>query len=182
VQIGAIKKQEKGFSRAVVNKFNQLVIDVFNLASGNLLKDGNVLSWNVWFTKPEVVNNTEWGEHAEKWRKSLEVDHVSPDGDASPVKYYNGTNFTKPTFPFRARSARSAVLSVAGFERAPFEPASEEERLIKEFSVYLNENRALLKPGAAAVSRLTPYSYMKRDEDVDVDTLLRMLDEEIDKW
>jgi hypothetical protein len=177
VQIGAIKKQEKGFARAVVNTFNQLVIDVFNLASGNLLKDGNVLSWNVWFTKPEVVNQTEWGEHAEKWRTSLEVDHVSPDGDASPVKYYNGTTFTKPTFPFRTRSR---LLSVADFEGAPFEPASEEERLINEFRVYLNENRALLQPGAAVVSRLTVD--MRAEGDEDLDTLLRMLDEEIDKW
>ena len=67
VQIGAIKptNSEK------VNKFNQLILDIFNTASGNMLSEGNILYWNVWFTAPEEVKQKEWKKHAELWRKSI---------------------------------------------------------------------------------------------------------------
>jgi hypothetical protein len=89
---------------------------------------------------------------------------------------YDGKNFTA----FRARSARSAV-SVADFEGAPIEPASEEERLIIEFRDYLNENSALIEQGR--MKRSTAFDMgLAEKGDEDLDTLLRMLDEEIDKW
>jgi len=89
VQIGKIEPKEK----EIVNDFNQLILDLFNLASGNMLKDGNILTWNVWFTAPETVDQTEWREHAEYWRHSIDVDNMSPDGPGSIARYYDGTPF-----------------------------------------------------------------------------------------
>lgn len=76
-----------------VDKFNQLVLDVFNIGSGNMLKNGNVLTWDVWFTPPQLVDRQEWAEHAEKWRKSIDADHGSPDGNGTIARYYDGRPF-----------------------------------------------------------------------------------------
>lgn len=87
VEIGAIKLT--GVSK--VDEFNQAILDIFNLAAANMLKEHNVLSWNVWFTAPEDVNQEEWSKHAEYWRTSIDTDHGSPDGDSSPARYYDGS-------------------------------------------------------------------------------------------
>lgn len=76
-----------------VDKFNQLVLDVFNVGSGNMLKNGNTLTWNVWFTAPEFVDQQEWADHAEKWRKSIDADHGSPEGPGTIARYYDGSPF-----------------------------------------------------------------------------------------
>lgn len=89
VEIGHIKKT----GSTVADDFNTLVMDVFNLASGNMLKAGNVLTWNVWFTAPAWVDKVEWATHAERWRHSIEADHGSPDGDGTTAKYFDGTPF-----------------------------------------------------------------------------------------
>lgn len=78
----------------LVDEFNALVMDVFNLASGNLLSPGNILTWNVWFDAPTHVDRHEWQEHAEKWRRSIDADHGSPDGKGSSPRYFDGTCFS----------------------------------------------------------------------------------------
>ncbi|MFT5266430.1 MAG: hypothetical protein ACI8YQ_005194 [Polaribacter sp.] len=77
----------------MVDKFNQMVLDVFNTAAGNMLKNGNILTWNVWFTAPELVDTAEWEAHAIKWRESIEADHGSPDGPGTDARYFDGTPF-----------------------------------------------------------------------------------------
>lgn len=77
----------------VVDKFNKLVVDAFNLSSGNMLQEGNVLSWNVWFDAPQVVNQDEWREHAEYWRDSIDADHGSPTGPGIAPRFFNGDEF-----------------------------------------------------------------------------------------
>jgi len=89
VKIGAIVPS--GFE--IVDKFNQLFLDIFNMASGNMLKDGNTLTWNVWFTAPEVVDQEEWKNHAIYWRDSIDVDNCSPEGPGSVARHYDGTPF-----------------------------------------------------------------------------------------
>lgn len=89
VEIGAVTPT----GVAKVDEFNQAVLDIFNLGSGNMLKQRNVLSWNVWFTAPKLVDQAEWAAHAEYWRTSLDADHGSPDGDASPARYFDGSPF-----------------------------------------------------------------------------------------
>ena len=89
VEIGPIKST----GNSIVDQFNQLVIDIFNLASGNMLQSGNLLSWNVWFTQPELVDQEEWRTHAERWRKSIDEEHGSPCGDGSIAKFFDGTPF-----------------------------------------------------------------------------------------
>jgi hypothetical protein len=89
VQIGAIHKT----GSAMVDDFNAMVMDVFNLASGNMLKNGNILTWNVWFTPPELVDQDEWRDHAEKWRQSIDADHGSPDGEGTKPRYFDGSYF-----------------------------------------------------------------------------------------
>lgn len=89
VEIGAILKT----NNKLVDDFNQLVMDVFNLASGNMLQQGNLLSWNVWFTEPQLVDQEEWRTHAERWRKSIDEDHGSPTGPGTIPRFFDGTAF-----------------------------------------------------------------------------------------
>jgi hypothetical protein len=89
VQIGPIVKT--GFT--VVDDFNAFIMDIFNIASGNMLKNGNILTWNVWFTAPELVNQEEWAAHAELWRLSIDADHGSPDGNGTVARHFDGTPF-----------------------------------------------------------------------------------------
>ena len=91
VQIGKI--EYNATEPEIVYEFKQLIFDLFNMATGNMLKEGNILTWNVWFTAPELVNQTEWQNHAECWRDSIDVDNMSPGGPRSDKRYYNGTLF-----------------------------------------------------------------------------------------
>ena len=89
VEIGPIIK----VNNPMVDEFNELVMDIFNLGSGNMLQKSNVLTWDVWFTPPELVNIVEWRTHAERWRDSIDVDHKSPDGEGTTARYFDGTPF-----------------------------------------------------------------------------------------
>lgn len=89
VEIGPIKKTGDD----TVDSFNQLILDLFNTGSGNMLKEGNILTWNVWFTAPEHVDQEEWRDHAEKWRKSIDADHGSPEGPGTVPRFLDGTPF-----------------------------------------------------------------------------------------
>jgi hypothetical protein len=89
VEIGPIQKREID----IVDEFNKLVMELFNLGSGNMLQSGNLLSWNVWFTTPKLVDKEEWRDHAEKWRKSIDEDHGSPDGPGTTARYFDGSPF-----------------------------------------------------------------------------------------
>ncbi|HEX2682670.1 MAG TPA: hypothetical protein VHL77_01980 [Ferruginibacter sp.] len=90
VEIGPVVKTND----EVVDKFNQMVIDLFNLGSGNILQNGTLLSWNVWFKEPGLVNQEEWRTHAERWRKSIDEDHGSPTGPGTTARYFDGTPFS----------------------------------------------------------------------------------------
>jgi hypothetical protein len=93
VEIGPIK-----LTNTRVDEFNKLVMELFNLGSGNLLLPGNVLTWNVWVTAPELVDQVEWQQHADRWRKSIDEDHGSPDvpgtTPATIPKYIDGRPFS----------------------------------------------------------------------------------------
>ena len=89
VEIGPIEKT----GNATVDEFNQLVMDAFNVGSGNLLTPGNVLTWNVWFEEPTLVDRKEWQEHAEKWRESIDADHGAPTGPGTLPRYFDGAPF-----------------------------------------------------------------------------------------
>src|SRR5690606_31476458 len=90
VEIGPIQETDD----RVVNSFNQLVMKIFNVASGNMLSPGNVLSWNVWFSEPKLVNQEAWRSHAERWRKSIDAHHGSPHGEGTIPRYFDGTPFS----------------------------------------------------------------------------------------
>jgi hypothetical protein len=89
VEIGPIQRTEN----YEVDTFNELVMELFNLVSGNMLLSGNLLSWNVWFTAPQLVDKEEWRDHAEKWRKSIDEDHGSPDGPGTIARHFDGSPF-----------------------------------------------------------------------------------------
>jgi hypothetical protein len=89
VNIGPIMK----IGVPTVDDFNQLVMDAFNVASGNLLTPGNILTWNVWRGDPTLVDQEEWKDHAEKWRKSIDEGHGSPTGPGTPPRYFDGRPF-----------------------------------------------------------------------------------------
>ena len=90
VQIGDIHQT----GDEMVDDFNAMIMDVFNLAKGNILTKGTILSWNVWFIAPQYVNRAEWRNHAEVWRKSIDADHGSPDGPGTDPRYFDGTPFS----------------------------------------------------------------------------------------
>lgn len=90
VEIGTPKPTTSKF----VDDFNALVMKAFNVASGNMLEPGNTLAWNVWFVEPELVDKDEWTNHAEIWRKSIDVDHRAPTGSGTIARFYDGTPFT----------------------------------------------------------------------------------------
>lgn len=90
VEIGPIRST----GNADVDGLNNLVMELFNLISGNMLQSGNLLSWNVWFKAPGLVDTEEWKNHAERWRTSIDEDHGSPDGPGSVAKYFDGTPFS----------------------------------------------------------------------------------------
>ena len=89
VQIGPIQPRHN----VMVDEFNAMIMDIFNLGSGNLLQPGNVLTWNVWVDAPTIVDQAEWKAHAEKWRHSIDTGHGSPDGDGTSPRYFDGTEF-----------------------------------------------------------------------------------------
>jgi hypothetical protein len=89
VEIGPILPS----GNATVDEFNALIMTIFNMATGNLLAAGNVLTWNVWVDAPTIVDRAEWKAHAEKWRHSIDTGHRSPDGKGHPPRYANGCPF-----------------------------------------------------------------------------------------
>ena len=58
-----------------------------------MLQKENVLSWNVWFTTPQLVDQDEWARHAWVLRESINADHGSPEGEGTSAKYFDGTPF-----------------------------------------------------------------------------------------
>jgi len=74
-----------------VDTFNQKILDIFNIATGNMLLQGNVLTWNLWFIAPELVNTEQWRTHAERWRKAIDADHGPR---SSKARYADGSVFT----------------------------------------------------------------------------------------
>lgn len=89
VEIGPILSRHN----QMVDDFNAMIMEIFNLASGNLLKVGNVLTWNVWLDAPTLVDQAEWKAHAETWRHSIDTGHVTPDGAGHPARYYDECPF-----------------------------------------------------------------------------------------
>jgi hypothetical protein len=128
VQMGSIIKT----GSKVVDDFNELVLGIFNTASGNMLKSGNILTWNVWFTAPEYVDTEEWSTHAEKWRKSINADHGSPEGEGTDARYFDGT-------PFNAAELFAEDLPRSrGLDDEPIDAAKAlEKQEIEEIESYL---------------------------------------------
>ena len=89
VEIGPLATTHDPF----VDEFNAVVMGIFNLAKGNILATGNILTWNVWFDAPTLVDRTEWKNHAEYWRESIDADHGSPAGDGTAPRLFDGTPF-----------------------------------------------------------------------------------------
>ena len=89
VEIGGIKPT----NNALVDDFNELIMKAFNLGSGNMLQSGNVLSWNLWFKEPGLVDTEAWRTHAERWRTSIDEHHGSPHGEGTTARYFNGDPF-----------------------------------------------------------------------------------------
>ncbi|NQY33775.1 MAG: hypothetical protein HRT37_02170 [Alteromonadaceae bacterium] len=77
-----------------VDLFNQFFLNIFNVGSHNMLQQGNVLSWNVWFTAPTLVDKDEWARHAWFWRASIESGNGPPNGEGTIARYYDGTPLT----------------------------------------------------------------------------------------
>ncbi|MBD1918300.1 MULTISPECIES: hypothetical protein [Cyanophyceae] len=91
-----------------VNDFNAKIIELFNLATGNMLLSGNILTWNLWFHPPEGVDTEQWKTHALRWRESIDsgTDHAH---DSAPVLYADGSPFEiKRSFQDLLKETRDA--------------------------------------------------------------------------
>lgn len=88
VEIGSIVKTND----KVVDDFNKIIMKAFNIATGNMLQQGNVLTWNVWFNAPDYVDKVEWKNHAKLWRASIDANHGPVGG--TPARFYDGTPFS----------------------------------------------------------------------------------------
>ena len=88
VQIGPIIKKNID----VVDQFNEKILDLFNIFSGNMLLEQNVLTWNLWFREVKLVNTEEWRTRAEKWRQSIDEEH----GLRLPDPQYADLRFLEP--------------------------------------------------------------------------------------
>eukprot|EP00588_Corethron_pennatum_P005685 CAMPEP_0194296078 /NCGR_PEP_ID=MMETSP0169-20130528/55129_1 /TAXON_ID=218684 /ORGANISM="Corethron pennatum, Strain L29A3" /LENGTH=364 /DNA_ID=CAMNT_0039045433 /DNA_START=275 /DNA_END=1369 /DNA_ORIENTATION=+ len=93
-QIGAIIPRPG--QSLIATRFNSLFIALLNFGSGNMLGFGNILSWNIWFDAPEIVDQKEWQNHAEKWRDSLNTNLTYPDQEGNQpdggMMYFDGSN------------------------------------------------------------------------------------------
>ncbi|SFF08061.1 hypothetical protein SAMN05518672_115107 [Chitinophaga sp. CF118] len=89
VTIGSINST----SDSNVDTFNSKVMELFNLGSGNLLQENNILIWNLWAGSPELVNQDEWENHANYWRHSIDVNHRPPEGEGTNITNFNGEQF-----------------------------------------------------------------------------------------
>lgn len=142
VQIGPIKK----IGSDIVDDFNALVMCAFNIASGNLLTPGNILTWNVWFEEPALVDQQEWADHAAKWRDSIDADHGSPCGPGTPPRYFNGA-------PFYASEAAFVEAVIAIYEYIEKYLANE-DLVTGKIAPYLER---YLKREGLVNDRLKPY-------------------------
>jgi len=96
VEIG--KPEKTGDEK--IDHLTNVIINIFNLAAGNKLKSGNVLSWNLWMAPPALVDREEWANHAEHWRQSINVEHEYPGGENvhDYVTDYDGNKYAPPDF------------------------------------------------------------------------------------
>jgi hypothetical protein len=85
-------------SQLEVDLFNILLMELFNLGSGNLLQQNNILVWNLWAGSPELVNQEEWAHHAEYWRHSIDVNHRPPEGTGTTITDFHGNPFKADSF------------------------------------------------------------------------------------
>ena len=109
VQIGPIEPH----GIELVDDFNALVMEIFNIASGNLLREGNILTWNVWLNAPTIVDQAEWKAHAEVWRQSIDTGHGSPDGPGTPPRYFTGDPFQP--FGSKEQQKKKELELIRGF-------------------------------------------------------------------
>lgn len=128
VQIGSIALT----GDKAVDDFNASVMWGFNFWTGNLLLVGNVLSWNVWFTEPALVDRTEWREHAEKWRRSIDTGHGSPHGEGTSPRYYDG-RYLRPGL---GATTSSGVTSTEEDAAASAQVEAEQRMLDEYFSTH----------------------------------------------
>ncbi len=81
----------------LVDRFHELVYNLFNEASGGIVVEGQIVAWNVWPTEPEGVDTEEWKGHADKWFNSIHNEHQYPDGqdldDSRELAYFDGTPY-----------------------------------------------------------------------------------------
>jgi len=102
VEIGGVRKT----GNPAMDDFHELIVKLINLTKGNKLKKGSCLSWNLWLSPPEIVDRDEWKNHADVWRKSIDVNHIYPDGENmfDEVEYFDGTTFHAKTVTYHIAS------------------------------------------------------------------------------
>lgn len=86
VEIGKVVSR----NHPTVDTFNESIVDLFNIVSGNMLQAGNILTWNLWLKHPEPVETERWRTHAERWRHSIDVEHGH---NSLPPRHADGSLF-----------------------------------------------------------------------------------------
>lgn len=144
MQVGSVIPVE-GRNAGIVNDFNKLIVDLFNLGSGNMVNAGQIIKWNIWLDQPEVVDRTEWQKHAEHWRDSLELDGVTPielEG-SSDFQLFDGS-IANPTNILLRHKVASQIELLREWIRKYILPLSPMARVDDKDDPFTKEDRNIL--------------------------------------
>ena len=84
---------------------------------------------NIWFEPPQLVNQTEWQNHAEYWRDSLNDNNTYPDDygkcdstvESCGMVYFDGTTANPQTNPSFLQNQITLVLDFIASQFTPFQ-------------------------------------------------------------
>lgn len=73
-----------------VDIHNQLILDIANIYTTNMLIPGNILNWDIYLTKPELVDKEEYMKHVDKMRISYQIcdESCGPGWDGFTINEY----------------------------------------------------------------------------------------------
>ena len=73
ISIAAYVGEVKKTGNNNIDMFNNIIVDIINLGTGNRGSKGNLLRWDFYLTKPELVNKQEYMDHVEKFKVSYQI-------------------------------------------------------------------------------------------------------------
>ena len=73
ISIAAYVGEVKKTGNNNIDMINNIIVNIINLGTGNRGSKGNLLRWDFYLTKPELVNKQEYMDHVEKFKVSYQI-------------------------------------------------------------------------------------------------------------